>query len=116
MKIIYSFLFAGFVCLIAEIILQNTKLKPGHITSLFVVIGAFLDIFGIYDYFVNTFGGGASVCITSFGHLLIHGAMLAAKEHGFLGLLTGMFNLTTTGIIATIVFSFFTAIIFKPKN
>lgn len=116
MKLIYSFLFAGVVCLIAEIILQNTKLKPGHITSLFVVIGAFLDIFGIYDYFVNTFGGGASVCITSFGHLIIHGALMDAKSKGLLGLLTGMFNLTTAGITATIIFSFFTAIIFKPKN
>lgn len=116
MIFIYSFLFAGFVCLIAEIILQNTNLKPGHITSLFVIIGAFLDIFGIYDYFVDHFGGGASVCITSFGHLIIHGALQDAKTKGFLGLLTGMFNLTTVGITATIIFSFFTAIIFKPKN
>ena len=116
MKILYSFLFAGTICLIAEIILNNSKLKPGHITSLFVVIGAFLDIFSIYDFFVNTFGAGASVCITSFGHLMIHGALASTSQKGFLGLLSGMFSLTTTGIIATIVFSFFTAIIFKPKN
>ena len=42
---IYSFLFAGFVCLIGQLILDNTKLTPGHITSLFVIIGAALDIF-----------------------------------------------------------------------
>ena len=49
MEFIYSFLFAGIVCLIGQIILDNTKLLPGHITSLFVVIGAALDTFSIYD-------------------------------------------------------------------
>lgn len=113
---LYSFLFAGVVCLIGQIILDYTKLKPGDVTSLFVVIGAFLDIFNIYDYFVSKFGAGAMVVITSFGHSLIHGALLKAKEAGFLGLFTGMFNLTATGITATIIFSFIIAIIFKPKN
>lgn len=37
---IYAFLFCGFVCMISQIILDNTKLTPGHVTSLFVVIGA----------------------------------------------------------------------------
>ena len=49
MMYLYSFLFCGFVCLIGQLILDNTKLTPGHITSLFVVIGAFLDTFSIYD-------------------------------------------------------------------
>ena len=46
---LYSFLFAGTICLIGQVILDNTKLTPGHITSLFVVIGASLDIFNIYE-------------------------------------------------------------------
>ena len=33
------------------------------------------------------------VCITSFGHLLIHGALLKAHSDGILGLFTGMFSL-----------------------
>ena len=66
MEFIYSFLFAGIVCLIGQIILDNTKLLPGHITSLFVVIGAALDTFSIYDFFVYIFGAGSIVCITSF--------------------------------------------------
>ena len=44
-----AFIFSGLVCLIGQIILDNTKLTPGHITSLFVVIGSFLDTFNIYD-------------------------------------------------------------------
>ena len=113
---IYSFLFAGIVCLIGQILLDFTNLRAGDVTSLFVVIGAFLDIFSIYDCFVSKFGAGAMVVITSFGHLLIHGALEGAKKGGFLGLFTGMFSLTATGITATIIFAFIISLIFKPKN
>ena len=116
MIFIYSFLFSGIVCLIGQLLLDNTKLKPGDITSLFVCIGAFLDIFNIYDFFVNKFGAGAMVVITSFGHLLIHGALLKAKETGLLGLFTGMFSFTTAGITSTIIFAFLFAIILKPRG
>ena len=70
-----AFIFCGIICLIGQIILDNTKLTPGHITAMFVVLGAFLDVFGIYDKFILWAGGRACVPITSFGHLLIHGAM-----------------------------------------
>ena len=69
---LYSFLFCGFVCMLGQIILDNTKLTPGHITTIFVIVGAFLDIFGIYDKIVLMAGGGALVPITSFRHLLTH--------------------------------------------
>lgn len=111
-----AFLFAGIVCLIAQIILDNTKLTPGHITALFVVLGAFLDLFNIYDKFVLWAGGGALVPITSFGHLLIHGALEKAAEFGFMGLAMGMFDLTSSGIISAIVISFFLSFIFNPKD
>lgn len=113
---IYSFLFAGLICLLGQIIFDNTKLLPGHITSIFVVLGAFLDIFSIYDFFSAKFGAGALVCITSFGHLLIHGALAKAHSDGLLGLFTGMFSLTATGITATIIFSFIFTLIFKPRD
>ena len=113
---LYSFLFAGIVCVIGQLLLDLTNLKAGDVTSLFVVIGAFLDFFNIYDYFVSKFGAGAMVVITSFGHLLIHGALEGAKKGGLLGLFTGMFGLTATGITSTIIFSFIISIVFKPKN
>ncbi len=111
-----AFIFCGIVCLIGEIILDNTKLTAGHVTSIFVVVGAFLDIFGIYDKFILWAGGGASVPITSFGHSLIHGALNEANNEGIIGLMLGMFDLTATGITAAIVFSFILAMIFNPKD
>ena len=116
MLIIRSFLFCGLVCLIAQIILDNTKLTPGHITSLFVVIGAFLDSFSLYDKIIKYVGGGALIPITSFGHSLVHGALARANSYGLIGVLMGMFVLTATGITCAIVFSFLFALIFKPQN
>lgn len=116
MLLIRSFLFCGLVCLIAQVILDNTKLTPGHITSMFVVIGAALDSFSIYDMIIKYVGGGAMLPITSFGHSLIHGALEKASEMGIMGLLMGMFDLTASGITAAIVFTFIFALIFNPKN
>jgi len=111
-----AFIFCGLVCLLGQIILDNTKLTPGHITTLFVVVGAFLDIFGIYDKIILWAGGGACVPITSFGHLLIHGAMNSASNYGFMGLLMGIFDLTASGIASAIIFSFFLSFLFQPKD
>ncbi len=111
-----AFIFAGLVCVIGQILLDNTKLTPGHVTSLFVVIGALLDVFSLYDKFVIWAGGGALVPITSFGHLLLHGALEKAEEYSLLGLSMGMFDLTASGIISAIVISFVLALIFKPKH
>ena len=111
-----AFLFCGIVCLIGQILLDNTKLTPGHITTIFVVFGSFLDVFSLYDKFVLWAGGGALVPITSFGHLLIHGAMDTASQKGFMGLVMGMFDLTASGITSAIIFSFFLSLIFSPKD
>ena len=102
---IYSFLFAGFVSMIGQFILDNTKLTPGHITSLFVIIGASLDIFNIYDLIVAHVGAGALVPITSFGHLIMHGAMQSTTDYGVMGLFMGMFNLIAAGVSSAIIFS-----------
>lgn len=113
---IYAFLFCGFVCMLGQLILDNTKLTPGHVTSLFVIIGALLDVAGIYDKIVLYCGAGAIIPITSFGHLLIHGAMDMANENGILGLSLGIFNLTSAGISIAVVCAFFLALIFKPRH
>ena len=57
MNYLLAFIFCGFVCVIAQLIYEYSKLTPGHITSLFVVIGAFLDLFHIYDKPIEIFHG-----------------------------------------------------------
>ena len=45
MNYLMSFLFAGTICAIGEFIYQHSKLTPGHIINLFVIVGAALSFF-----------------------------------------------------------------------
>lgn len=116
MIFIYSFLFAGIVCGIAQIILDNTKLTPGHITSIFTVGGSILGFFGIYDYFISKCGAGATVLISNFGNQLYNGGITGYKESGFIGIFTGLLQNSSAIIVGAIVFAFILCLFFKPKN
>ena len=117
MSYLLAFIVCGFICMIGQVIYDNSKLTPGHITSLFVVIGSFLDMFGIYDKILSISRVGASLPITSFGHSLMHAANEAMRgEKGLLGVASGLFDMTATGITSAILFAFLVALIFKPKS
>ena len=114
--IIEAFVFSGFVCMIAQVILDNTKLTPGHIKSLFTVLGSILSFFGIYDKLVDCFGAGATILISNFGHMLYQGGLLGLKEDGFLGLFSNLLCSSSVAIVSAIVFAAIFVLIFKPKS
>ena len=111
MTLVYSFLFCGLVCLIGEIIFENTKLTFGHVTSLFVVVGSILSLIGVYDKIADFVGAGANLPIISFGNTLTNGAY-----HGFIGLFSGMLGEVSTGVVAAVVFSFILMLFLRPKD
>ena len=111
-----SFLIGGLICMIAQILMDVFKLLPVYITSLFVFIGSILNIGNIYDKLISFAGAGASLPISSFGHALTHAAVEEADKVGYIGILTGMFQMTSVGITMAIIFAFLMAIIFKPKG
>ncbi len=111
-----AFLVGGGVCAIAQLLMDGLKLLPIYVTISFVCLGAILEVFGLYDILIEVGHAGAMVPISSFGHSLTHGALLSAKENGYIGLLLGVFDLTASGITSTILFSFIMALIFKQKG
>lgn len=116
MTYIYAFIFVGLLCLIAQIIIDNTTLSFGHITSSYVVIGAILGFLGFYDKIKEYVGFAASLPITSFGNLLYQAGKDGFLNNGILGIFQNMLSTTSAGIVATIVFSFLMTLIFKPKD
>lgn len=98
-----AFLFAGIVCLIGELIYLFTKLTPGHITTLFVIAGAFLAGIGIYDLLIKYFGGGATCLITNFGYLLVKGGLEGVYYEGIIGLFKNLF-LYCSGTLTFVIF------------
>ncbi len=116
MEYIGAFIVCGGICLIGQILYDHTSWTAGHITSSFVVVGAVLDTFDIYDEIIKFGGAGAYLPITSFGHSLMHGTMLKVSEMGLLGIGHGMFTLTAAGITTAIFCAFIVAMLFKPKS
>lgn len=116
MDFVYAFIVGGAICVVGQLLLDVAKLTPAHLMAIFVVVGAILDSFGLYDKLIKFAGAGATVPIMSFGHSLLHGALAAAEKHGYLGIGIGMFSLTSSGISAAILFAFFVALICKPKG
>ena len=112
----WAFVVGGLICVVGQLLFDVAKLTPGHTLSTFVVIGAILDGFGLYEPLIDFAGAGATIPITSFGNSLVHGAMQEAEQHGIIGVLTGMFEVTSSGISAAIVFAFIGALVFKPKG
>lgn len=113
---LYSFLFVGFFCLIGEIILDNTNLTPGHITSLFVSFGAILSFFNIYPWFAQKVGVGASIPITSFGNLLYQACLEGFHINGVLGMFTNLLTTTSAGISGAVICAFIVTIFLSPRD
>jgi len=111
-----AFLVGGLICVIGQLLLDLTPLTPAHVLSGMVVAGAVLSGLGLYEPLVQFAGAGATVPISSFGDALVKGAVAEAERSGIIGVLTGMFKLTSSGITAAIVFGFFIALLFKPKG
>ena len=86
MNYFLAFLFAGLICGLAQIILDNTILTPGHVTAGFTVVGALLSFLGIYDKLISLFGAGATVLISNFGHTLYQAGIEGYYAEGWLGI------------------------------
>ncbi|MCK9862781.1 stage V sporulation protein AE [Paenibacillus sp. ATY16] len=116
MIFLWAFLVGGAICVIGQICFDVFKLTPAHTMTLLVVLGAIGDGVGIYDPLIKFAGAGASIPITSFGNALVHGALDEMKKTGWIGIITGIFKVTSAGISAAIIFSFIAALFVKPKG
>lgn len=116
MKYLLAFLFCGGVCSISQFILDKTKLTPGHVNTLLVIIGCILSGFGIYDKLINIFHAGATIPIMNFGHLLVIGASDGFNNYGIIGLFKGILINASAGISITVFISFIITLIFKVKH
>jgi stage V sporulation protein AE len=116
MIFLWAFLVGGAICVFGQLCFDAFKLTPAHTMSLLVVLGAIADGLGWYDPLIRFAGAGASVPITSFGNALVHGALAELQTDGWIGVITGIFKVTSAGISAAIIFSFLAALMVKPKG
>lgn len=111
-----AFLVGGAICALGQLIVDLTPWTTAHVLTVFVVLGGIASGLGLYQPLVEFAGAGATVPITSFGHQLVQGALYELQVNGPIGIVTGIFEITSAGITSAIIFGFFAALIFNPKR
>ena len=112
----WAFVIGGAICAVGQIMLDAFRMTPAHTMTTLVVLGAVAGGFGWYERLIEFAGAGATVPITSFGNALVRGALQEASDKGLVGVITGIFQVTSAGISAAIIFSFIVALLCKPKG
>ncbi len=115
MEFIKVFVVGGSICLIAQLLIDFTKLTPARILVIYVTAGAILSGLGIYQKIVDFGMAGARIPLTGFGHVLVKGVIKEVDETGLLGAFTGGIKAGATGITAAILFGYVVALVFSPK-
>ena len=118
MKYLWSFLAGGALCVIAQILIDKTRLTPARILVAYVVAGVVLGAIGFYEPFAKFVGAGASTPLTGFGYTIAKGVKEAVDENGLLGALTGGLKAAAGGTTAALCFGYIAAIFAKgsPKK
>lgn len=80
LEYLWAFLVGGAICAVGQVLIDYTKLTPARILTGFVVAGVLLSALGLYKPLIEFAGGGATVPLTGFGHLLAEGIRKAVDE------------------------------------
>ena len=115
---VWAFLIGGACCVVAQLLIDLTKLTPARILVLYVVAGVVLGAIGVYKPLVDFAGAGATTPLTGFGYLISKGVREAVDEQGLLGALTGGLKAAAGGTAAALVFGYVATLCFssKPKK
>ena len=110
-----AFLVGGAFCILAQLLIDRTKLTPARILVAYVTAGVLLGAVGLYKPLVDFAGAGATTPLTGFGYLKADGVRKAVDEKGLLGALTGGLTASSGGITAALVFGLLASLLFKSK-
>lgn len=111
-----AFVVGGLICVVAQILIDKTKLTSARILVLFVVCGVFLTAIGLYDYLVDFADFGARIPLTGFGYSLCKGVFKSIDEYGFRGIFTGGLPDVATGVVMAVFFGLIASVVSKPKS
>ena len=111
-----AFAVGGGICVIGQLLIDLTKMTPGKVLVLFVVLGVVLGALGVYEPLVDFAGAGATTPLTGFGYALAKGTRQAVIEKGILGAISGPFSSAGVGIMTAVLLGLTVSIFAKPKD
>ena len=111
-----AFVIGGTVCVIAQLLIDKTRITPPRILVSCVGLGVLLQALGWAEPLTEFAGTGLTAPIIGFGIALAKGTEKAVAENGFLGVLGGGLTATSVGIGAVIVLAFAAALVSRPRE
>ena len=115
-QFVWAFVIGGLLCVVAQILIDKTRLTPARILVSYVVAGVVLGAIGVYKPLIDLAGAGATVPLTGFGYLISDGVRDAVDKQGLIGAFTGGLTAAAGGITAALVFGYLAAVMFKGKR
>ena len=115
-QLILTFISGGIICVIAQLLIDLTRLTPARILVLYVSVGVLIFAVGAYEPMFKIFGAGVSVPLIGFGANIAKGVREAVKSDGLIGVLTGGLSSSAAGITSALLFGLFASLIFKTKS
>lgn len=116
LDLLKAFVVGGLICVIGQLLIDLTKLTPGKVLTMFVVVGVLLGATGVYEPLVEFAGCGATVPLTGFGYVLANGVKEAIKEEGAMGIIKGALTASSAGITTAVVCGLILSVVAKPKE
>jgi stage V sporulation protein AE len=109
------FLAGGVLCIIAQLLIDLTKLTPARILVLFVSVGVLVYATGLYEPLFELFGAGVSVPLIGFGATIARGVKEAVDKVGPLGILSGGLSASAVGITTSLILGLIISALVKSK-
>lgn len=111
-----TFVSGGVICVLAQLLIDLTKLTPARILVMYVSLGVLIFGVGLYEPMYEIFGAGVSVPLIGFGANIARGVREAVDKEGLIGVLTGGLTASSAGITAALLFGLFASLLFKTKS
>ena len=116
LKAALAFILGGFICSIAQILIDKTKITPAKILVSFVVFGVILGALGLYEPLFKIFGCGISVPLIGFGSAVAKGVREAVLSDGIFGVIGGAFSAMGAGTATALICGFLASLLVKGKS
>ncbi len=113
---ILAFTAGGIICVLAQLLIDLTKLTPARILVVYVSLGVLIFGVGLYEPLYKIFGAGVSVPLIGFGANIAKGVRDAVDKDGLIGVLTGGLSSSAAGITAALLLGLFVSLLFKTKS
>ncbi|MBR5144678.1 MAG: SpoVA/SpoVAEb family sporulation membrane protein [Clostridia bacterium] len=115
-QLILTFISGGLICVVAQLLIDLTRLTPAKILVVYVSVGVVIFAIGLYEPMFEIFGAGVSVPLIGFGANIARGVRDAVDKDGLIGVLTGGLSASAAGITAALILGLLSSIIFKTKS